>query len=332
MLLLVIAGIIDFGRAFFTQIELTNAAREGARAAVVSTATRGRVEARAAGVRARSRLASTAATTSARLGGWNASVTAQAPFDVDPAGPGDEPVRRRRTLANEPDVHGGDEVRRLTSRRFGTRARDRGAAAVLVTVLLAGGVVMGMLALSVDVGQHHARAPPAPERRRRHVAGARAVCAKGQPSCDDTVTEQASLERSPASMPEVTATPSSCGLEPTRPQGVCGRGDRSAADLRLRVDERRDHRLDGCPPIPTWLSGAERLSDPLRRDLHADQGLRWGSILPKYFSQALAGGGTDTSVSVVRSGRMGTRRQHGDTIPLTMSALRVEAARRTAGP
>lgn len=31
----VIAGITDFGRAFFTQIELTNAAREGARAAVV---------------------------------------------------------------------------------------------------------------------------------------------------------------------------------------------------------------------------------------------------------------------------------------------------------
>lgn len=35
--LLVIAGIVDFGRALFTQITLTNAAREGARAAVVST-------------------------------------------------------------------------------------------------------------------------------------------------------------------------------------------------------------------------------------------------------------------------------------------------------
>lgn len=35
VLLLVIAGIVDFGRAYFTQIELTNAAREGARAAVM---------------------------------------------------------------------------------------------------------------------------------------------------------------------------------------------------------------------------------------------------------------------------------------------------------
>lgn len=35
LLFLVIAGIVDFGRAFFTQIQVTNAAREGARAAVV---------------------------------------------------------------------------------------------------------------------------------------------------------------------------------------------------------------------------------------------------------------------------------------------------------
>ncbi|MFC7595434.1 TadE/TadG family type IV pilus assembly protein [Terrabacter sp. GCM10028922] len=35
VLFLVIAGIVDFGRYFFTQIQLTNAAREGARAAVV---------------------------------------------------------------------------------------------------------------------------------------------------------------------------------------------------------------------------------------------------------------------------------------------------------
>lgn len=35
LLLLVLGGIIDFGRAYFTQIVLANAAREGARAAVV---------------------------------------------------------------------------------------------------------------------------------------------------------------------------------------------------------------------------------------------------------------------------------------------------------
>ncbi|KRB43864.1 TadE/TadG family type IV pilus assembly protein [Terrabacter sp. Root181] len=35
VLFLVLAGIVDFGRAYFAQIELSNAAREGARAAVV---------------------------------------------------------------------------------------------------------------------------------------------------------------------------------------------------------------------------------------------------------------------------------------------------------
>lgn len=37
LLFLVLAGIIDFGRAFFIQVQLANSAREGARAAVVLT-------------------------------------------------------------------------------------------------------------------------------------------------------------------------------------------------------------------------------------------------------------------------------------------------------
>lgn len=41
LFLLVIAGVVDFGRAFFTQVILTNAAREGARAAIFTTATPG---------------------------------------------------------------------------------------------------------------------------------------------------------------------------------------------------------------------------------------------------------------------------------------------------
>ncbi|MEW1954410.1 TadE/TadG family type IV pilus assembly protein [Terrabacter sp. NPDC080008] len=36
VLFLVIGGIVDFGRFFFTQIQVTNAAREGARVAVVA--------------------------------------------------------------------------------------------------------------------------------------------------------------------------------------------------------------------------------------------------------------------------------------------------------
>lgn len=46
LMLLVLAGIVDFGRAFFTEIQLTNAAREGARASIVSGTTAGAAETR----------------------------------------------------------------------------------------------------------------------------------------------------------------------------------------------------------------------------------------------------------------------------------------------
>lgn len=39
VLLLVIGGVVDFGRALYTKVIITNAAREGARAAVASGAT-----------------------------------------------------------------------------------------------------------------------------------------------------------------------------------------------------------------------------------------------------------------------------------------------------
>ena len=47
LMLLIIAGIVDFGRAFFIDIQLANAAREGARAAVVSTLTAADIQTRA---------------------------------------------------------------------------------------------------------------------------------------------------------------------------------------------------------------------------------------------------------------------------------------------
>jgi Flp pilus assembly protein TadG len=50
LLLLVIGGLVDFGRAYFTKVVITNAAREGARAAVVGADPYGRAAAAATGV------------------------------------------------------------------------------------------------------------------------------------------------------------------------------------------------------------------------------------------------------------------------------------------
>ena len=83
LLILLIGGIIDFGRAYFTQIELTNAAREGARAAVVSTASTADIEARAnaAGV------AGMTTTVDTACPGDNAKVTTSVDFTWTILGP-----------------------------------------------------------------------------------------------------------------------------------------------------------------------------------------------------------------------------------------------------
>jgi len=47
LFLLIIGGIVDGGRAFFRQIELTNAAREGVRVAVMSEPTPAEIQLRA---------------------------------------------------------------------------------------------------------------------------------------------------------------------------------------------------------------------------------------------------------------------------------------------
>ena len=92
VLFLVIAGIVDFGRFFFTQIQVTNASREGARAAVVlpspapsdMTAITQRALAGAAGVPG---AAATVLTTCPAASPSNATVLVTAPFDWIIMGP-----------------------------------------------------------------------------------------------------------------------------------------------------------------------------------------------------------------------------------------------------
>ena len=47
VLILLIGGIVDFGRAMYTEVMLTNASREGARTAIITSATLADVRARA---------------------------------------------------------------------------------------------------------------------------------------------------------------------------------------------------------------------------------------------------------------------------------------------
>lgn len=77
LLLLVIGGIIDFGRFFLAEVQLANAAREGARAAIVSELdVTARVEAAAPVINGL-----TVTFTPCAGSGTNATVTAAGDFD-----------------------------------------------------------------------------------------------------------------------------------------------------------------------------------------------------------------------------------------------------------
>lgn len=84
LLLLFIAGIVDFGRYFLTEIQLTNAAREGARVAVIEEPAANvvlRVETAAPAV------SNMTITTPRLCPGDDAEVTVSTPFDWILLGP-----------------------------------------------------------------------------------------------------------------------------------------------------------------------------------------------------------------------------------------------------
>ncbi|WP_242652796.1 TadE/TadG family type IV pilus assembly protein [Intrasporangium flavum] len=92
VLLLVLGGIVDFGRYFFVQIQVTNASREGVRAAVMypnpAAADMTAITARAmAAAGAAPGIAVQGVSTCAASATTNASVTVTAPFNWIILGP-----------------------------------------------------------------------------------------------------------------------------------------------------------------------------------------------------------------------------------------------------
>ncbi|MFL6151460.1 MAG: pilus assembly protein TadG-related protein [Ornithinibacter sp.] len=136
------------------------------------------------------------------------------------------------------------------------RANERGAVATIVAVLFGGGVVLGMLALSVDVGNMMFE-------RRQLQNGADAVaqkmadiCAKDPAKCDpanaDTLGKLNTLNAA-------NAADEAAGLDaghPSTTNGVCGHAPGSAnlpacsnASVNAAINN-----LKECPPLPSWVN------------------------------------------------------------------------------
>jgi Flp pilus assembly protein TadG len=97
MLLLVVAGIVDLGRAMYTEITLTGAAREGVRVLVTGDASSADAQARA-GTAAPGLTGLTVTASTCSGPGADASVTAQTPFTWTLLGPAMSAVGASSTL------------------------------------------------------------------------------------------------------------------------------------------------------------------------------------------------------------------------------------------
>lgn len=213
----------------------------------------------------------------------------------------------------------------MTRRRpFGRRVvgGERGAVATLVAVLIAGGVVMGMLALSIDVGG-------VMYERRQLQNGADAAslaladeCAKDLTKCTQTTADslKAPLLNTNASDDRARYDSRSDAL-----QGVCGRAagpalpgcDSASSDAPISD-------LKKCPPLPTWLRNQPSI--PYVEAYSRTETRTGSTILPKYFSQLLVGGGPDSSVTACARAAWGPAGGHTGTVPITFSTCEWQRA------
>jgi len=186
------------------------------------------------------------------------------------------------------------------------RNGERGAVSTIVAVLLMGGVVMGMLALTVDVGNAWAE-----RRQLQNGADATALalasqCASGTPDCTvDAATKLTPLAGANADdgRSDVDVCYRSAGTF-ALPGPACSSGDYE--------------QLTKCVPVPDWLTGSFPYVETVTRTRSADG---TSTIMPKFFSQLLIGGpGNDVSVEACARAAWGPPTTYSGTIPFVLSA------------
>lgn len=186
----------------------------------------------------------------------------------------------------------------------------------IFAVLVAGGVVMGMMALTIDVGNIMFE-----RRQLQNAADATSLalastCANDSADCDpDQVSELLGLNSVDAA--------SGYDSRADAPNGACGRAlpaGSALTDLCLSSSVNADIAdLRECPPLPTWLTGAGA-TIPYVETYSRTETSSGDTILPKYFSQLLTGGGPDTTVTACARAAWGPAGDYAATIPLTISS------------
>ncbi len=185
------------------------------------------------------------------------------------------------------------------------RQDDRGAAATLVAVLAAGGVMLGMAALSVDVGQLYAE-------RRQVQNGADAAALAVAVTCATSAACDTSTGGQAQSMANANANDGSTAV-----LSVCGSGSTSLAGCAGSVGPT----LTQCPAPPSGVQGWVQV----RTGTSSAGG---GTLLPPSFAQALAGnsGYAGTQVLSCAQAAWGGPSTILNALPVTLSACEWNAA------
>lgn len=214
-------------------------------------------------------------------------------------------------------------MRRLISHipTRGRRRAERGAVATIVAVLLAGGVLMGMAALSIDVGQITFE-------RRQLQNGADSgslafadICASKASDCDPTnATTLATLK----GLLNGNAADNASQLDASRSDslnGLCGRatGGANVPNCASAATNASVTNLAECPPLPSWLATGTGVNIPYVEAYSLTQSSGGGSILPARFSQLITGQ-AGTSVRACARAAWGIPSTHTGTVPITFSA------------
>lgn len=195
--------------------------------------------------------------------------------------------------------------------------RERGAVATLLAVLLAGGVIMGMLAISVDIGNIMY------ERRQvQNVADATSLalaaeCAADESQClpsevDDLLNANSHDELSRWGDKYAGASST----------GVCARGDASQVGTLLDAvncaDDGDIENLSACPPLPDFLKG-EGSAIPYVETYAATQTDSGNELFLPFSKMLVNGPAEDVGVTACARTAWGPPGSTGATLPLTIS-------------
>jgi Flp pilus assembly protein TadG len=181
------------------------------------------------------------------------------------------------------------------------RTRDHGAVATIVTVFLAGGVVMGMLALSADIGSIMSERRQVQNGADASAMALGALCATKDPGCADATAAAAVKPYANANAKDnLTAISNVCAHGVATITNPCEVGD--ASDLGK------------CAPAPGWLTSAFPYVEVKARTQTSG-----GTGVFTPFARALTGSSNTYVTSCARSS-WGPPSSYTGTIPVVFSA------------